>query len=102
MNAVPILQDGRTALTLALQGGEFEVAEVLIKAGAGLSHQENVIILDYVIMCVYPICTVQATGWTALFFAAKEGHLPSVRLLLEGGADPTHKDKVRVHTGWEN
>ena len=25
-------------------------------------------------MCVYPICTVQATGWTALFFAAKEGH----------------------------
>ena len=55
MNAVPILQTGRTALTLALQEGESEVAEVLIKAGAGLSHQENVFILHYVIMCVYPI-----------------------------------------------
>ena len=97
-----LLQTGRTALTAALQEGESEAAEVLIKAGAGLSHQENVFVLHCVIVCIYAICTVQATGWTALFFAAKEGHLPLVRLLLEGGADPTHKDKVRVHTGWGN
>ena len=45
-------------------------------------------------------CVVQTNGWTALFYAAKVGHLPSVRLLLEVGADPAHKDKVRVHTGW--
>ena len=47
-----LLQTGRTALIVANQGRQSEVAEVLIKAGAGLSHQENVFILHCVIMCV--------------------------------------------------
>ena len=54
---------------------------------------------NYYYTCMLTVCVVQG-GCTALVFAAKVGHLPSVRLLLEGGADPTHKNKVRVHTGW--
>ncbi len=38
----------------------------------------------------------QSLGWTALFFAAKDGDIGYVKLLLEHGADPTIKDKVQT------
>ena len=45
------------------------------------------------------ICSVfhshlQASGWSALFFAAKDGHLEITKALLKAGADPMLKNKV--------
>lgn len=34
------------------------------------------------------------TQWTPLFHAAKEGHGDITELLIEHGADVTHRDKV--------
>ena len=36
----------------------------------------------------------QTSGWSALFFAAKDGHLEITKALLNAGADPMLKDKV--------
>ena len=41
------------------------------------------------------IVCVQTTGWSALFFAAKEANLEIAILLIEGGANVELKDKVR-------
>ena len=41
--------------------------------------------------------THQTSGWSALFFAAKDGHLEISRTLLNAGADPMLKDKVCIH-----
>ena len=38
---------------------------------------------------------VQTTGWSALFFVAKEGNVEVARLLIGGGANVELKDKVR-------
>jgi len=38
---------------------------------------------------------VQTTGWSALFFAAKEGHLELTKRLIQAGANTMLKDKVR-------
>ena len=55
MNAVTAVQVGLTALILALRYGAFEAAEVLIKAGAGLSQQEEVMAeMDHDCTCVHP------------------------------------------------
>ena len=40
------------------------------------------------------IVYLQTTGWTALFFAAKEGSVKIVRLLIAKGAQVHLKDKV--------
>ena len=37
---------------------------------------------------------LQTTGWTALFFASKEGNVKIVRLLIDKGAQVNLKDKV--------
>ena len=37
---------------------------------------------------------LQSTGWTALFFGAKDGDLDLIRLLIQGGANVELKDKV--------
>ena len=39
----------------------------------------------------------QSTGWTALFFAAKDGDLDLTRLLIKGGATVELKDKVQYY-----
>lgn len=38
----------------------------------------------------------QSTSWTALFFAAKEGHLEIVKKMIKAGADVLLKDKVHT------
>lgn len=37
----------------------------------------------------------QTVGWSAVFFAAKEGHLEVTKLLIKAGANVTLKDKVQ-------
>ena len=51
-----LLQDGVTALMLALNKKKFEAAEVLIKAGAGLNQQQKVMPagMHHDCVCVYP------------------------------------------------
>ena len=48
--------------------------------------------VDHVLLLI--VC-VQTTGWSALFFAAKEGNVEIARLLVGGGANVELKDKVR-------
>jgi len=43
--------------------------------------------------CLY---FVQSTGWSALFFTAKEGDLNLTRILIQAGADVWLKDKNEV------
>ena len=38
----------------------------------------------------------QSTHWTALFYAAKEGHLEILKKLIGAGADVFLKDQVRT------
>ena len=39
----------------------------------------------------------QEVGWSALFYAAKNGQVEVARLLIDAGADMLLKDKVCVH-----
>ena len=39
----------------------------------------------------------QSTGWTALFFTAKQGNAEIIKLLLIHGADVDIRDKVRIY-----
>ena len=41
---------------------------------------------------------VQDMKWSALFYAYKNGHWNTVRLLLEYGANPDLRDKVCIQT----
>lgn len=45
------------------------------------------------IITVTPL-SLQSTGWSALFFAAKEGDVGTTNLLLKAGAIALLKDKV--------
>ena len=60
--------DGMTALMLASESGHFEVARLLLEAGAEKECSDD-------------------DGWTALMLASDNGHLEIARLLVEDGAD---------------
>ena len=59
---------GYTAMMLAASNNHADIVALLINAGASLDHQEL------------------TNGWTALIWAAKLGHLESVKVLLAHGA----------------
>ena len=63
-----------TALMLAAGNGHVEVVRALAAAGASLDEVEI------------------TRGWTALIWAAKRGHLATVSLLLDLGANPALRD----------
>ena len=46
-------------------------------------------------LCI-DLCVKQTVGWSAVFFAAKEGHLEDTKLLIKAGAKITLKDKVNT------
>ncbi|MCB0322438.1 MAG: ankyrin repeat domain-containing protein [Bdellovibrionales bacterium] len=68
-------RNGRTALMLAADRGNREIAKTLLTVGSNPNR-------------------VDAYGWNALHFAAASGHVEMVRLLLEQGAD---KDAVSAN-----
>jgi ankyrin repeat protein len=59
---------------LAASNNHAPVVERLIAQGAMVDHQER------------------TQGWTALLWAAKQGHAATVEALIRRGADPTLKD----------
>ncbi len=96
----------KSPLFLAIQNGHLEAAEILIAAGAPLSHNGSPPLmlalaahfghLDLVKSLLAAGAEVNATnehGATALFCAASEGHAAVVAELLRAGADPSIKCK---------
>jgi uncharacterized protein len=67
--------NGRTPLMFASSGPFPETVELLLKGGAYVDTADSV------------------EGWTALMFAAGEGHVEVCQALLENKADPNLKDK---------
>ena len=66
---------GYTPLMVAAGDNRADVIDLLVRHGARLNSQD------------------QTAGWTALIWAAKEGHLDSVDRLLVAGADKTVRDR---------
>ncbi len=65
---------GYTAVMLAASNNHAKVVDLLLKRGAMADHQET------------------TKGWTALIWAAKQGHAAAVATLLAHHADRTLKD----------
>jgi uncharacterized protein len=65
---------GYTAMMLAASNNQAAIVERLLEKGAMVDHQESTM------------------GWTALIWSAKQGHVASVKALLEHRADRTLKD----------
>ena len=72
-------QQDETALHIAARFGYSECAEILLKAPG-----------------VNPEIAEKTFGWTPLFIACVDGHLPIVELLIAAGADPSKSDA----SGW--
>ena len=91
------LQEGLTSLILATQNRHLKVVEALLDAKADPDITENVRICElsrFSDGILYVTCP-QTVGWSAVFFAAKSGHLNIVQRLLRKGAKVDIKDKVR-------
>ena len=66
------MADGFTALMMAADGGQFEIARVLIQVGANVNARRS--------------NAGDLNGWTVLMSAARGGRLEIARLLIEMGA----------------
>ena len=84
---------------MASQHGNTKIVEVLVKAHADVNICENVrpdLNCHVGIFCIdVHVCVKQTVGWSAVFFAAKEGHLEDTKLLIKAGANITLKDEVQ-------
>ena len=52
---------------------------------------QDTLCLCFLVIDFYRAVFVPKNGWTPLHWAAKAGHLPVVRLLVESGAGPKHE-----------
>jgi len=93
---------GQTALMFAAAQGHTEVARVLIQHGSKVQTRSNLPppdpapanrpeVLD-VMQAANGNLNASGGGFTPLLFAVREGYIPTVKLLLDSGADP--KDKL--------
>lgn len=101
-------EDGNTALMLAAFNGHAEVVRLLISRDADVQAKNSVKRTALMFAATAPdnTATVEALlkaganvnavdggeGYTALMFAAGEGHLAMAKLLLDAGADASIKD----------
>jgi ankyrin repeat protein len=87
---------GSTALHCAAQYGRLGVIQVLLSAGAEVDSKDKsapttektVVKFKY-----YSLMFFRWNGWTALHWAANNGHLDSCRLLVEARADLSPRDR---------
>lgn len=99
------LQEGYTALHIAVQSGHAEVVEALIGMGAAVQQkagsngetplhtasriENGKACVEMLIKSGAQINAVEASGETPLHFAAREGFIDTVNLLLEDRANPS-------------
>jgi ankyrin repeat protein len=93
---------GQTPLALAAMSGDLSVVKALVAHGAevnpdgpsplmGAASWGNVRITEYLLSAGAKIDATDATGQTALMWAARAGREAVVQLLLKSGADPAHR-----------
>ena len=98
LNVIYYPQEGLTALMLATQNGYASAVQTLLRDGKAdpnitdkvqccLCHADHVLLF---IVCV------QTSGWTAIFFASKQGNTEITRQLIGHGARLDIKDKVHT------
>ena len=79
---------------LATQRGFREIVKMLVEKKADLNLTDMVGLCLHVWIMYHCSLCVQTAGQSALFIAAKEGHVKIAKILVSGGADVDLKDKV--------
>ena len=93
---------------MATKEGQTSIVQILLQSGhVDVNAQEYVSCPFHVAACLqirtlnvkhyeYHTFDPQSAGWSALFYAAQEGHLKITEMLIEAGADVFLKDKVML------
>ena len=90
------VQEGMSALMLVCERGHISLVLTVLDSGAEINFQQKVIIgnkLYYYKINI--LISMQTTGQSAVYLAAKFGHVRVVRFLLAYGADPELMDWVK-------
>ena len=99
------MQGGLSALMMCCEEGNSEMAKLLLDSEANPNLQQSVEGHTHIHLPPCPFCVeiscltcyvnpVQSTGYTALMFACKGGHLETVKVLREHGADSQIRNAV--------
>ena len=97
---VTVIQGGLSALMLCCESGNCEMAELLLKSQADPDLQQSVshpqTSPSHVYMYIVYYSPPQNTGYTAVMFACKGGHLDTVFTLLDNSANTSIRKKVSL------
>ena len=92
-DCIYVFQRGWTALHLAAQEGNIDVAKLLIEAKAQVNIQEEVC-CSYTTHIVFKCNFCAQRGWAALHLAAQEGKVDVVRILIKAKAQVNLQEEV--------
>ena len=80
---------------MCCEDGNLEMAKLLLNFQANPDLQQSVKFCNMkLIDMASPLYVIQNTGYTALMFACKGGHLDTVMILMEHGADANIRNVV--------